>query len=113
MPKQATKTSQQLEGVIEEAFRVKEMTTHEGWQILRKLIAFNIRIASKAWSYLDENSAEYRELKLSTLASYKLLDLVEDFESNLKKAQDLWARLNLPDEIIALDVDNLTPLMED
>ena len=102
----------ELEEFILEAHKVQALANSEGWSILKRDCLYTIEGYKKSILSMDKNDSKFDDLRIQTLACEKLLAMVEDYEANRKKAEELFLKLNLPEEVIIADVDNHSPLLE-
>lgn len=103
---------QELEEFIAEAAHVREMTNTPGWEILRRDIDRFIHEANKAWTSINPDSPQFKRLQVDVLAFRKLIDIVEDYESNRIQAERKWLQEQFPELYVQADVDNETPLRD-
>lgn len=101
-----------LEGFIQEALKVEDMTRSEGWAMIRRDIDGFLADANKAWAAMTPDSQEFKRLQLDVLACRKLIDLVEDYKANRIQAEREWLKTQFPSLYIESDVDNESPLNE-
>lgn len=91
---------------IGEAQQVELMTHSEGWLIIeRDLNDYREKIGSRL-AYINPESEKYDEARIQYIASDKLIKMVEDYAENKRRAMELLERLENPQSIIPLDVDN-------
>lgn len=102
-----------LEKYLADAYEVEHMSRSAGWSILERDAKTNLSNLSKVWLTLDPNSKEYNECRILGLASLQLLETVNNYAAQRKKAEELWLRLTFPEDSIALDMDTHSPLNEE
>jgi len=100
------KTQDELLEYIEEAEKVRLMTTTEGWNIIKNDISRYLSEIGNRLPYLDPASKEFYDSRLLYIASDKLIKMVEDYEFNRKKAEELLLKLNTQENVVMADVDN-------
>ncbi len=89
-----------------EAEQVEILTKQDGWRILERDIEQYKNEKYLRLAYLDPRSKEFVEARTLYLAGAKLLELVNDYSENRKRALELLERINNTKENIVLDVDN-------
>ena len=104
---------QAMEQVMLEAATIDNMTTHEGWKIIRGYCENTIKLSHEAWLYADPKSATLEKLRVDARTAHAMINLVENFKEEGKRLWNLWARAEglIPDT--ALDMDNKSPNVED
>jgi len=101
-----------LEEFLIEAAKVRAMADSEGWQVIRRDCEFTIESYKKQILSMDKNDPKFDETRLQAMACEKLISIVDDYEVNRKKAEELFLKSKLPEEFIMADVDNHSPLIE-
>lgn len=106
------KQSRELEEFIAEAAHVHAMTAHPGWGILKRDMELFLSEANRAWTSMNPDTAQFKRLQVDVLAFRKIIDIVEDYESNRIQAERKWLQEQFPELYVQADVDNETPLSE-
>lgn len=97
---------QGLEGFIQEANEVHQLTNMTGWHILKRdLMSYREGIVARL-AYMNPKRPEFNELRIHFLAADKLVSMVEDYKTNRDKAEELLNKLLNPDVAVTLDIDN-------
>jgi len=82
------------------------MRQQKGWSIIeRDLIQFRNGIIPKL-AYLDTRRSEYLEAKTLYIGIDKVLNLINDYESNKVKALETLEKISHPDLVVPFYVDN-------
>ncbi len=89
-----------------EAEQVELLTRQNGWAILERDVEQYKNEKYSKLAYLDPRSKEFTESRILYLAGVKLLELVNDYAENRKRALELLERIDNTKENIVLDVDN-------
>ena len=77
-----------------------------GWAVIeRDVLRYREGIMQKL-AYTNPRRLEYEEARILVIAVDKLLALVNDYETNRENAIDMLNKLENPDTMITLDVDN-------
>jgi hypothetical protein len=97
-----------IEEMISECHHVFQMTTTPGWQAMRKVIDQTLETYSQIWMTMNKNRPEFDELRIEALACKKMIDLVESFDTQRKKLEEHWLKVNNPQFEVAMDMDNET-----
>lgn len=102
-----------IEKYLADAYAVQAMADSPGWAILKRDIKQNLTNLSKVWLTLEPNSKEYVECRTLGRACLQMLEMVDHYSAERKKAEDLWLRMNFPENSIPLDMDIDTPLQQE
>ena len=95
-----------LRDFVLEAEQVELRKNYNGWTILERDIKQYKSEQYTKLAYLNPKSKEFYEAKVLYLAGVKLLELVNDYAENRKRALELLERIDNTKENIVLDVDN-------
>ena len=101
-----------VEQMISECHQVYQMSRSEGWQAIRKVIDQTLDAYSKVWMTMDKNRPEFDELRIEALACQKMIEIVESYDTQRKKLEEHWLKVNNPEFEVAMDMDNETGLKE-
>ena len=97
---------EELRIFVAEAEQVNLLTVHPGWEILRRDIDSYRQEILRKLVYLNPKTIEYENARVLYIASDKLIQMIEDYSANRKRALELLEKIDNPDTNIILDVDN-------
>lgn len=104
-PKDSTEV-ESLREYAAEAEQVELLLVHPGWMIVSENIkAYRKQIGEKI-AYLQPETKEFKEARITYIACDKVLKIVEDYIENKKRVLELLAKIDNPQENIILDVDS-------
>ena len=103
----------EMEQVMLEAATIDNMTTHEGWKIIKRYLENTIRLSHDSWLYADPKSATLEKLRTDARTAHSMINLVENFKEEGKRLWNLWARAEGLIPEAAMDMDNKSPKVEE
>lgn len=104
---------QDLEGFIDEAVSVEELSRTRGWAVIMRDLKEYIKAANRAWAKMDPSNPKFQDLRINTLACSKLIDVIHDYRNNRFQAEIEWLKEEFPELYVRADVDNETALREE
>jgi len=102
-----------MEEAITECHHVFQMSKSPGWEAMRRVIDKTLESYSQIWMTMNKDRPEFDELRIEALACKKMIDLVESFDSQRKKLEEHWLKVNNSEYQVAMDMDNETGLKGD
>lgn len=102
-----------MESMMMEAAQIEQMTATEGWKALKSWCDNTLRLSHDSWLYVDEDNKTAKELKRNARTAHAILNLVENAKSEGKRLWNLWARAEGLIDEVAMDMDNVSPTIED
>ena len=82
------------------------LTSMTGWQILKRDLALYREGVIQKLAYINPKRHEFNELRIHFLAADKMISLVEDYKVNKELMMDYLNKLQNPDLVVPLDMDN-------
>lgn len=102
-----------VEQALQDCFKVQSLRNHEGWIVLRQYLERTIETNNRVWLLLPKDDPRLERMREEAARCYAMISLIENFEHERKKLEELWLKLQDESEDIPFDVDNRTPLKED
>lgn len=112
MSQESQKNQQELEASLRECWDVKALTESPGWKVIANYLTKTIEANNRMWLTIPEGDSRLKDLKYHASVCYSMLSLIENFEVERKKLEDLWLKLEDENTSIPFDVDTQTPLKE-
>lgn len=106
------KPDKSMEEAIADCHAVYQMSRSLGWEVMKRVIDQTLETYSQMWMTMNKERPEFDELRIEALACKKMLDLVQSFDSQRKKLEEHWLKVNNPQYEVAMDMDNETGLKE-
>jgi hypothetical protein len=101
-----------MEEAISDCHHVFQMSRSEGWQVIKGVLDQTLETYSQMWMTMNKERPEFDELRIEALACRKMIDLVESFDTQRKKLEEHWLKVNNPEFQVAMDMDNESGLSE-
>lgn len=102
-----------MESMMMEAAQIEQMTNTEGWKALKSWCENTIRLSHESWLYTDPNDETAEKLRTNARTAHSIINLVENAKAEGKRLWNLWARAEGLIPEVAMDMDNISPTIED
>lgn len=106
-------TKAEIEQLMLEAAKVEDMTSTEGWRIIKAYCERTIKASHDSWLYADPKSVSLEKLRTEARTAHAMLSLVQNFKEQGKQLWSLWAKAEGIIPETAMDMDNYSPNIEE